>query len=70
MRALSARRLGLSIVDATPRELCFISLRDLFVWHSASNVFSKVELSCMSLQVDNQLSNPVHPVCRPCSLLV
>ncbi len=48
---LFVRRFGLSLIDSTPQEIAYISLRDFIVWQSSSNVYQKLEVACLDLQV-------------------
>ena len=59
---VSFAAIGLSLVDSTPRELLFLSLRSLQLSASSSRQRSSVALSVANIQVDNQLPSAVFPV--------
>ena len=55
-------QIGLSLVDSTPRELLYLSVRNLRVQAVTSKLRSSMTLTVQSLQVDNQLQGAVFPV--------
>ena len=59
---VSFAQIGLSLIDSTPRELLFLSVKTLSLGVTSSRAHSSVSLTVRSMQIDNQLPNAVFPV--------
>eukprot|EP01133_Synstelium_polycarpum_P005870 gene5870-6788_t len=55
-------RIGVSLVDAKPHELLYLSLTDITLFFSKSNLYSRLELAISALQIDNQMHHTDYPV--------
>jgi len=54
--------IGLSLIDKSPKELAYISLTDLFIQATQSNVENTLEVKLAEMQIDNQLVKTEFPV--------
>ncbi|KAF2077768.1 hypothetical protein CYY_000889 [Polysphondylium violaceum] len=54
--------IGLSIIDKSPKELAYISLTDLFIQATQSNIENTLEVKLAEMQIDNQLVKTEFPV--------
>ncbi|GAM18638.1 hypothetical protein SAMD00019534_018130 [Acytostelium subglobosum LB1] len=54
--------IGLSIIDQTPKELCYLSLQELFLQMDQSEFEQSLEVKIGDIQIDNQLVRTEFPV--------
>ncbi|EFA80196.1 vacuolar protein sorting-associated protein 13 family protein [Heterostelium album PN500] len=54
--------IGLSLVDSVPKELLYLSMNEITLFFSKSNIYSRFELVLQTLQIDNQLTHTDYPV--------
>eukprot|EP01102_Stenamoeba_stenopodia_P019517 TRINITY_DN7393_c0_g1_i1.p1 TRINITY_DN7393_c0_g1~~TRINITY_DN7393_c0_g1_i1.p1 ORF type:complete len:919 (-),score=173.03 TRINITY_DN7393_c0_g1_i1:117-2720(-) len=59
---LSLESIGISIIDDSPQELLFMSLKQVYIEYGATNEDDTLELKVGSLQMDNQMPNAVYPI--------
>ncbi|KYR02132.1 vacuolar protein sorting-associated protein 13 family protein [Tieghemostelium lacteum] len=54
--------IGISIIDQTPLELAYISMKELFIQMTQSHVENTLEIKLAEFQIDNQLVKTEFPV--------
>ena len=54
--------LTVSLIDRHPLELALLTLQQIAVTYTASNIYEKCEVTIGDIQVDNQLPNAIYPV--------